>query len=156
MSSLLSLLDKIDWKLLPQGNRKGGGRDAKMSTNSMTVQFYRNKKKFPHSLSAQEVRIRMGKDIIEKLQIRNKDSMAVFLDPDNFMIMMITQVTTPGAGFRLYEEKGGRAFRFHFRWQGAIPLDEMPPTEVEYEISNKRLIFKVVDKRSNLEHSFGR
>lgn len=154
MSSLASLIERIDWKRIGPKTKLGA---LQLGERDITVQFARKGiSKDSVIKSANEVRIRIGNSIANEWGLQTGQKLCIFFDPDDVFTMMMAKVAPETGGFKLSKDINGYGYRLKFKWQGIIPLDEMPATKVNYEIDKGRLIFQIIPKRKSLEHSFDR
>lgn len=153
MSSLASLIERIDWQRI--GAKKKFGT-LQLGENDITVQFC--KKKGPHDdviTSANEVKIRIGNEVAREWDVITGQKICIFFDPEDVFTMMMAKVAPETGGFKLAKDINGHGYRLKFKWQGIIPIEPMDAVKVQYEIDKGRLIFRVVPPRK-LSHSFDR
>jgi len=135
--SLKDLIDKIDWMMIEPG--RGSTR---LPDDSVTIGFCQSKKNDP---TINEVRVRFGKEVLEKLNWKSGDKVCVFNDPDDLLTFMLVK-SDSGVGYTVAQETGSPSSRVHFRWRHKLPLTKKPPTSVEYEIHKKHIVFRAGSK----------
>lgn len=134
--SLKKLIDLLDWETLYTSNR---GTYNKLATDQVSVQFffkYKEKNPSPY------VTIRIGKDVLQEMNLVGGDRIVPYYPKDDQMLFMLIK-TDSSNGYKLTQETGSHACRFSFKWNRDIPLQEMRPKIVEHEIHKQKLIFRV-------------
>lgn len=134
---LKDLLAKVEWVQIV--NVRGGWR---LPDDRMTIGFYKANAK---AETANEVRIRIGKDIIKKLKWKAGDKIIPCYHPDDLFSFMIFKSET-GKGYTLGAESGTSVHKFSFRWDRPIRINECKAREVEFIINkDHHLIFRMDD-----------
>lgn len=123
--SLRELIDQIEWT---QIKPVSVGRVSEAASR-VSVGFYPSKKSDP---TINEVRVRIGKDVMKELRWQNKDRICVYHHPEYVMQIKLVK-STNGNGFLLSPEGMSNASRINFRWTVNVPLEERRCLPVEFE-----------------------
>jgi hypothetical protein len=140
--SLKDLLHKIDWVQIESVRATW-----KLNDDAVAIGFFKSKKEL---LSANEVRIRLGINVLKKLKWKAGDKIVVYHHPDDLMSFMVVK-TENGKGFTLSRETGTTTtHRVQFRWDRPIPIQEMKAKEVDFLIHKDQcIVFRVDENLSN-------
>jgi hypothetical protein len=134
-TSISSLIEKIDWLMIePLSNR------SMLGMEEVAVGFYPSKK---GEDKINQVRIRIGKKILDQLKWKHGDKIYVYNDPDDLMLF---RLCNPGSknGWTLSQETNSTSCRIHLRWPYEHSLEKKKTKAVNYEIyHNEQIIFKV-------------
>lgn len=134
-ASLKDLIDSIQWQAI-EVYQRGLKR---LEPDAITVGFFPHKKGSP---LINEVRVRLGRDVMTSLKWEAGDKIMPLYDPDDQMNFLMVK-SDSGVGYKLCPESNSTACRLNFRWNREIPLRRMAPKEVEFEAYKKQLIFRV-------------
>lgn len=133
--SLRDLIDTIEWT----GIQIYRGAE-RLPADSVIVQFAKSNK---HKDKIDQVRLRIGKEVLDELGWQIGDRVYPSYNPDDQMLFFMCKVDSKN-GWTLSQESKATSARLHFKWnREKIPLQEMRPTKVEFEVHKKTLLFRV-------------
>jgi hypothetical protein len=135
--SLLALIDKIDWMALPP--TRGSNP---LPAHAIAVSFVHSSKKATY---VDQVRLRIGKDVINKLEWDYKDKIKIFLDPDNLLRFKLIKTNMNGDYSLLQESKSPNGV-ISFKWRYDLPLEHCKWTRINYVIHKDILVLDCNDK----------
>lgn len=139
--SLKDLIEGTNWKALQMR-----GTASKLPDDAISVHFTQGTvkaKKEAGNPNSDWVRVRFGKDVLQKLDWKTGDSIHVANHPDDHLTFLMVKVESKN-GFRLGVEIGCSSARLHFSWRdNYVPVKVCDAQLVEYEIHKKQLIFRV-------------
>lgn len=133
--SLKDLIDQLDWATIEVARAAN-----RLPPNQVMVTFRAAHKKNPDLIN--EVVIRIGREVLERLEWDAGDKILPCYNPDDQMLFLMVK-TDSGVGYRLQRETNATSCRVAFRWNRDIPLHQMPPRKVEFDVHTKKLIFRV-------------
>ncbi len=133
-SALKDLIERLDWTMLQSAYRGL----PKMASNKISVGFYPRKK---DSLVIDEIRVRLGKDVMSELGWNIGDRILLYYNPDDSDTFLMVK-SENGIGWKISQEQDVQYSRIHFRWTIDTVLSSMPQREVEFECHNQKLIFR--------------
>ncbi len=137
------LFDKIDWVLIESK------RTWALSPDAIAIGFYPKDKRHPETIN--EVRIRIGANLLQKIKWRFGDRICVLHDPDDLMSFYLTK-SESGSGFRLQQEPSGTIGRLNFKWDRAIALEQRDCKPVKFHIHKGGIvIFRVGNQEEQTE-----
>jgi hypothetical protein len=133
--NLQQLVEKIDWMMIAPTRAPW-----KLADDAVAVGFFSSKK----NETVNKVKIRIGKDVIEKMKWNTGDKICVYQDPDHLLTFKLVR-TEAGKGYNLSKENPGFCHHINFTWNHKeLVLQEKKCTEVTYHIhKNNLIIFKV-------------
>lgn len=134
-TSLKDLIDSIQWQAI-EVYQKGLQR---LAPDKITVGFFQGKKTDP---KINEVRVRLGREVMNSLKWEAGDKIMPLYDPDDQMNFLMVK-SDSGVGYTLGSESNSTSCRISFKWNRDIPLRRMAPKAVEFECYKKQLIFRV-------------
>lgn len=134
-ASLKDLIDSIQWQAI-EVYQRGLKR---LEPDKITVGFFPHKKGSP---LINEVRLRIGRDVLTQLKWEAGDRILPLYDPDDQMNFLMIK-SDSGVGYKLSQESRSTNCRMSFKWDRDTPLRRMAPKEVEFECYKKQLIFRV-------------
>ena len=134
-NSFESLFSKIDWVMIESK------RTWRLSSDHVAIGFYPKDKKKPDVIN--DVRIRIGVNVMEKLNWNYGDKICVLHDPDDLMSFYLTRSDT-GKGFSLGKEAESGTGRIQFKWDRDIAIEQINSHAVKFHIHKGGLvIFRV-------------
>lgn len=144
-SSLSSLIDRIDWVMIETSRQNYG-----MGTDKIGIGFYPKSNKDKKTIN--QVRVRIGRDLIETLGWQDNDRIMVLHDPDDMLSFMFVRSDT-GKGYRLHPENAaGRYFSLTFSWDRPFKLEARKSSEVQHHIhKNSIVVFRVGSQEEDSE-----
>ena len=133
---LKDLLQRIDWVQFQQPRNKTG-----LQPNEVAVGFMCK----TTETGVNQVRVRIGSEVMEKLNWMIGERANVFHHPDDLMSFMIVK-SENREGYKLLPDHKGQAM-FGFKWTRDIPLTARQTKPVDYLIhpKSKYLVFRVGD-----------
>ncbi len=141
-ATLKDLIDGTDWKAL-----QVRGVASKLPDDSVSVHFTHGSVKAKREEGNDKsdwVRVRLGKEVLEKLDWKTGDNIHVANHPDDHLTFLMFKVDSRN-GFRLGVESGCSSARLHFSWRDTyVPVKVQDAQLVQYEIHKKQLIFRFV------------
>jgi hypothetical protein len=108
---LSALIDRIDWVMIESVR---GGNKYGMPLDSIGIGFHpkNNKKKD----IIDQVRVRLGRDLVEALGWQDNDRIMVLHDPDDMLSFMFVR-SDSGKGYKLHTENAAaRYYALTFVW----------------------------------------
>ncbi len=140
VSSLRDLIDKIDWLGI-----QAKGASSKLPDDAVSIQFTRKDAKVKTKMGEENcdyVRLRFGKDVLEKLNWMPGDRVYISHDPDDQLTFLLCKVESRN-GFKLCVESGTTSSRIHFAWRDSyVAIKTCDAQLLEYEIYKNKLIFR--------------
>lgn len=138
--SLKDLIDTIEWSGIQM--YRGAER---LPPDCITVQFAKTDK---NKDAVDQVRIRIGKEVLDELGWKIGDRIYPSYNPDDQMLFFMCKIDSKN-GWTLSQESKSTSARLHFKWnREKIPLQEMRSTKVDFEVHKKSLLFRVGDEAS--------
>lgn len=142
--SFKDIFEKIDWLMIEPARRSW-----KLAADAVAIGFYAKYKDKPEEIN--EVRIRIGSDILQKIKWTYGDKICVLHDPDDLMSFYLTK-TENGKGFTLGKEQDSGIGRIVFKWDRKIPIQQRDCSPVKYHIyKNGLVIFRVGSQEEETE-----
>lgn len=130
--SLKDLIKKIDWVSISSCSRGSRLNEDLMSVNYVKMN---NKVVLPNYL-----RLRIGKNIVDKLNWKYGDKINAMLDPDDLLSMILVRSTNEGR--LLTKESKSSIHAIQFLWKEKIPLPDLKGARtLQYEIYDKYIHF---------------
>lgn len=143
VKSLKDLIDVTEWVGI-----QTRGTSNRLPDDAVSVHFTHQSAKSkmnPRKEIAENsdwVRVRFGRDVLEKLDWKSGDRIFISNDPDDHLTFLLFKVES-NSGFRLGIESGSTSARLHFAWRPTyIPVRASSAEIVEYEIHKGKLIFR--------------
>lgn len=135
--SLSDLVEKIDWVVIENGH----GHGARLQPEDLAVGFYERKK---NSRVYDDVRFRVGKDLMRKLFWRPKDKIIIAHHPDDLLSLMLIKSEGDG-GVTLAQENNSPHCMFHFKWKFdlLLPSRKCAPTEYKHVEKGNYLVLRL-------------
>ena len=141
--SLKDLIESTEWVGI-----QTRGTSNKLPDDAVSVHFTHQTAKSKMnprkeiSENSDWVRLRFGKDVLEKLDWKSGDRIFISNDPDDHLTFLLFKVDS-NSGFRLGIESGSTSARIHFSWRPTyVPVKISSAEIVEYEIHKGKLIFR--------------
>lgn len=136
------LFSKIDWVMIESK------RTWRMPSDAVAIGFYPKDKKKPDVIN--EVRIRIGAEVLSQVKWKYGDKIAVLHDPDDLMSFYITR-TENGKGFTLGKESDGAIGRLQFKWDRKIAIEQRNTLPVKFHIHKGGLVIFRVGNQDDTE-----
>lgn len=141
--NLKEMIHKINWTEL---NKGGGWENRELKNDSLTIGYFKSGKKRTdlHKNYANYLRIRLGANLIEQLNWEIGDKIDTLHDPDDIMSILLVK-TDKLKGRKLLKESKSLGFTIYCKWihHSVFPLQKMPSKEVEFEIYEKYIHFRL-------------
>jgi hypothetical protein len=143
VKSLKDLIEATEWVGI-----QTRGTSNKLPDDAVSIHFTQQsaKSKINPNKAVSEnsdwVRLRFGKDVLEKLDWKSGDRIFISNDPDDHLTFLLFKVDS-NSGFRLGIESGSTSARIHFSWRPTyVPVKVSSAQLVEYEIHKGKIIFR--------------
>jgi hypothetical protein len=140
VKSLKDLIESTKWVGI-----QTRGTSNKLADDAVSIHFtYKEvtSKKDNENGDSDWVRLRFGKDVLEKLDWKAGDRIFISNDPDDHFTFLLFKVES-NSGFRLGIDTGATAGRIHFAWRkNYVPVKVANAQLVEYEIHKGKIIFR--------------
>lgn len=133
MSSLLELMNKIDWIQL---ENKNGGSKARHKGKVLVCSVIKN----PLRENNYKFNFKFTKELREELGWELGDRICVMRDPNNVLNMKLVKANT---GYTLALDGKTSTSRINFTCEQVIPLKEIKNLPVEYLPYQNQLIFRL-------------
>lgn len=140
--SFKDLIDRIDWVLIEPRS----GYVPKISNNEIAVGFFRRAYCKLAEGKADEVRIKLGAQILQQMDWDVKDKIGIFIDPDDCFNFLLVKNEK---GFKVCRANNTSYYQISFKWDREIKLELMKPVIVEYEIHAgkiPKLVFRISEE----------
>jgi len=131
---LKDLLHKIDWVMIEK-SRFGQNNN----NNGVYIGFYASKK---DSNDINKVKIKLGRELMERLEWEIGDRICIYHHPDDLMSFMLVKSENSN-GFKLGLETNTTFSKLSFKWDRPLKLERQPYKEVEYlSPKDKYIVFR--------------
>jgi hypothetical protein len=144
VKGIKDFVEQIDWSLIiPKKHYRS------FSPDNVLISCLPADPKNPDRIN--QVRLRIGENVVNELGWEIKDKIEIFHDPDDIMNFKLTKVFG-GHGFSLQKDSHAAAAKLIFRWSHSVPLTKKESAEVDYDIYKKSLlIFRLEDSKESLD-----